>query len=243
LSARRRRPRRHARARLWLVSAASLAFVAYLLTDADGLHLPRATLPTVLELRRVELVGLERLDARTLVREHTALRPGLPLLDVDPGAACASLLEHPRLRSCAAARVPPGRLVISLEEREPIALDERSGAGVDGEGTRFPLLADEAESLPRVAGALEPALAVLEEARARGIGIARIEVRSAEDQVVHLAEGGPRLRVGLDPQRSLEDWLRLARSELLAREGANEVDLRFRGSAVLRDYEHVEGGT
>jgi hypothetical protein len=218
--------------------------VLYLLADGDGLHLPRlGTGDPLLALRRVELVGLERLDAPSLVRERTALRSGLPLLDVDPELACGSLLEHPRLRSCAAVRVPPDRLVISLEERAALAVDAESGAGVDADGVRFPLAPGEGDRLPRVEGELGPALTVLEEARARGIGIARIEARTAEDVVVHLAESGPRLRIGLDPPRSFADWLRLLRSDVVAREGAREVDLRFQGSAVLRDFEHQEGGT
>ncbi len=242
MSARRRAPaRRVPKRRLYGAVALGVVFVLFLLSDGEGLHLPAGG-PGLFQLRRVELVGLRRLEARSLVREHTALRSGLALFDVDPEQACATVLEHPRLRTCAGLRLPPGRLVLSVEEREPLAVDAQSGAGVDAEGVRFPLAPGEAETLPSIEGALAPALAVVEEARARGIGIARIEARAPEDVVVHLAEG-PRLRIGPDPERSLSDWLRLLRSEVVARERAREVDLRFQGSAVLRDFEPKQGGS
>jgi hypothetical protein len=87
-----------------------------------------------------------------------------------------------------------------------------------------------------VSGEPDRALPVLEAARALGVNVASVE--TLRDDAVRVRPLGRTalLVVGRDPRASLADWRRLADSGLVEETGAREVDLRFRGNPVLRDF-------
>lgn len=193
-------------------------------------------------LRRIDFVGVRALDPEAL-RRLAALEPGVALIDVDPDEIARALLEHPRIAQARAARIPPGRLVIGIREREPLAVDAGSNEAIDASGARFPLEPGEGDALPRMRGDAAHGLRVFAAARARGIALGGVEA-AAESASVEPQGESVRLRLGSDPERDLANWQRLRASGLLARHRAHEIDLRFEGSAVLRDFPtETEEGT
>ena len=217
-------------------------------------HLPELSFPALplpdlaqplrrpeLRLRAIEFLGLRTVRARDLA-DRLALANAPALIDVDPDAVCEQLLEHPRVGECRALRLPPSRLIVAIEERAPLAVLERTHQGIDADGRRFELGTDELEGLPRVRGEPLRAVELARAARDLGVRIARISAEGEEGLVFEPAGRAVRVRVLGDPERALEAWLRLERSGLLEEHVAREVDLRFRGSAVLRNLLDNNGG-
>ena len=193
------------------------------------------------EVRRVEFVGLERLDATALWRRaklagHTAL------IEVDGAQIAARIAEHPRVLSCTVLRLPPDRLLIGVRERVAAAVDAETGDGIDVRGASFPLVAGEAETLPRVEGSVDAALPLLRAARELRLRIRSVRALDPRDLRFRSWENGIDVRVGRDARDSLESWIRLRESGVIEIYGAREVDLRFAGSAVLRDLRKNKGG-
>jgi hypothetical protein len=122
-----------------------------------------------------------------------------------------------------------------------VALDAETLEGIDAEGARFALAEAEREGLPRLSGDTLRALEALAAARARGIALARID---AQPEGVEVEPAGESVTLRLDqPERDLGSWLALRASGLLAKHRAQEIDLRFEGSAVLRRIQtETEGG-
>jgi len=99
----------------------------------------------------------------------------------------------------------------------------------------------EAERLPQVSGDARRALPVLAAARALGVNVATVDAPRTKN-VRMRALGRPTvLVVGRDPSVSLADWRQLADTGLVESTGAREVDLRFRGNPVLRDFPKTTG--
>jgi hypothetical protein len=186
-------------------------------------------------LRHVDFTGLRALEAADLWR-LTGVADGTPLVDLDPDAVEQKLAEHARVARVRAARVPPDRLVIGVSERVPLAQDAASGLGLDAEGALFPLEPGESERLPIVSGEAERALPVLAAARLEGVSVASVETLRDDAVRVRTLGRNALLVVGRDARASLADWRQLADSGLVEETGAGEVDLRFRGNPVLRDF-------
>ena len=242
------------------LGAALLAVSAGRVTVAGSLalvrwpELPEFSLPTIplpdlasrlrvpqLRLRAVEFLGLATLESGELMG-RLELPSLVALIDVDPREVCDTLARHPRVGECRALRLPPGRLIVAIEEREPLAVLERTRQGIDEDGQRFALGSEELVGLPRIHGEPRAAVLLARAAREAGVKLARIDVRG-DDGLVFEPVGRPlRVRVVGDPQRALEAWLRLEMSGLVEEHAAGEVDLRFRGGAVLRDFRDNKGG-
>ena len=193
------------------------------------------------ELRRVEFVGLERLNAEALW-SRAKLAVGTALIDVNGKQIAARIAEHPRVESCTVLRLLPDRLLIGVHERVPAAVDAETGDGVDAWGASFPLVAGEADSLPRVYGSVHTALPLLRAARELGVRIRSVRAHDPRDLRFRSREAGVDVRIGRDPRDPLASWIRLRESGLIEMYGAREVDLRFVGSAVLRDLRENRGG-
>jgi hypothetical protein len=184
-------------------------------------------------LRSVEVIGLERLAAGELVAS-LAIPSGTPLLDIDSELVGEQTRAHPRIATASALRLPPDLLLLVVEERRPIAVLAADGSGIDAEGERLPLLDGEADGLPRARGDLAALLPLLRAAHDMDVRLVAAEADGAGD--VRFQPEGLEVwvRVGREPERSLEDWLRLVGTGLVGGYAAREVDLRFRDSAVLR---------
>jgi hypothetical protein len=226
-----------------VVAAGSLEWPELSLPDLRIPELPdvRARLRDErFRLRSVDFLGLVSLQPVALLPMVLAEEPPA-LIDVDPSAICEELARHPRIADCWAARVPPDRLVIEIDERVPLAVAEDGGHGLDAHGAEFPLDAAEARELPRVAGDREPALRLVAEARRQQIALARVE---AGDGELRFTPAGRDVvvRGRGSVAELLARWRRLEESGLAADKGAHEIDLRFSGRAVLRGFRDQEGG-
>ncbi len=186
-------------------------------------------------LHHVDLLGLRTLDAAALVA-WIGVAQGTPLVDLDVEAVLARAAEHPRVARASGLRIPPDRLLVSVEERVPIARLAPSGEGIDAEGARFPLAPGEADGLPELRGDRARALPLLLAARERGVALASVSAGAPGDLRFRPAELAVDVRVGHDPARALADWERVAKTGLVRGYGAGEVDLRFANGAVLRAF-------
>ena len=139
-------------------------------------------------------------------------------------------------------RLPPDRLVISLVERVPVALEATSGLALDASGERFPPLSDEVERLPLLSGDPRLGLPVIAAARDQGLNLASVDARRRGEVRVRTLGRAVQLVVGRDPKTAFADWRTLADSDLVESQGAQEVDLRFRSNPVLRDFKRTMGG-
>jgi hypothetical protein len=133
-------------------------------------------------------------------------------------------------------------LIVAIEEREPLAVLERTHQGIDADGQRFALGSEELLGLPRIHGEPRAAVQLARAAREAGVDLDRIDVQGDGELVFEPAGRSLRVRVVGDPKQALEAWLRLDRSGLVEEHAAGEVDLRFQGGAVLRDFRDNKGG-
>jgi len=192
-------------------------------------------------LRHVDFVGIDALEPDELWRA-LEIAPGTALVDVDPEVVVQILARHPRIARVRAARLPPDRLLVSVAERVPIALEMSTGLGIADNGAVFPLKPGEAVRLPQVSGEAKRALPVLRAARLLGLSLATVHAPRAKEIRVRALGRPTVLVVGRDEDASLADWKQLADSGLVESTGARVVDLRFRGSPVLRDVPKATGG-
>jgi len=228
------------RAARWLgLAAVAAAGIAVGASAAAGL-LPQPDLAPSFEwlrgerfqLRAVEVLGLDALDSESLVAS-TGLRAGIPLIEVDLEQVTEVIRSHPRVASCRSAHLPPDRLLFEIEERVPVAALAGGAEGIDLAGERFPLVAGESEALPSLRGDPAAALPLVAAARSAQADLSEIEVVADGEVRFRLAGETLWIRSGTDPGRAIADWRRLVASGQLERFSARELDLRFRGNAVL----------
>jgi hypothetical protein len=203
----------------------------------------RADLPSAAALLRgphfrlhaVDIVGLQRLEPAAVLA-RAGLEVGTPLIDLDPQAVADAVARHPRIASTRALRLPPDRLLLEVVERQPIAALADDREGIDAEGARFPLDATERAALPVVSGDPAWALPLLRAAREAGLALARVESRAPDDLSFRTESPQVRVRIGTNAAGAVADWGRLMAQGVLQEYAAREVDLRFQGQAVLRDF-------
>jgi hypothetical protein len=198
-----------------------------------------------LRVAQVDVYGLEHISRDEI--DALAKLDGQPaLVDVDPTAVCERIAAHPRVAGCSCFRVPR-RVVIRIEEREAIARIGSTLAALADDGAKFPVLPEEAAGLPSVHGDVHPSLVLLRAARAAGIAIDEVAVRSESDVRFRPAESELWVVTGRWPERALNVWRTVQASEAVHAAGLAEVDLRFEGHVVLRDTPRprkgVEDGT
>jgi cell division protein FtsQ len=258
----RRRIRRRARSLLVGGALAALGLGALAGVGAAGhwaLTSPR------FGVARIEVVGERRLSADQIA-EASGIALGENLWRLDGGAATARLLALAWVKEAHVVRRPPGRVVLTVREREPHALVQVGRLHwIDSEGVDLgpaPLAA--APGQPVVSGLSPEALGAPGRAPASGLTgglallrmlegapgdlrarVSEIDVGRPEGPVLVLLDG---VEVRLGPA----DWgARLGRLQgVLARleavgEAVTAIDLRFRDQVVLktvRDDNPASGG-
>jgi cell division septal protein FtsQ len=216
----------------WIVLAALIVGVA--LWFAGPAVLRRVDF---FRVRRVEMVGLQYLDAAKVIAA-ARLSPTASVFD-DPDAIARRVRALPGVRDVQVGRRLPGTLRIRLEEAEPVALTPKGDrlAMVDAQGAVLPFdpLAS-APSLPVMIGGGALVAGALARARDYDPGLyARIDAawRVGPDVVFEVAGRW----LWFDPQLTAEDIRAVtAVEQTLARQGRPyaELDGRFAGQVVVR---------
>jgi cell division protein FtsQ len=207
----------------------------------------------------VEVIGAKRLSPGEVAKAAGMTR-GTAFDAAEPERVARALGEHAWVAEAHAARLPGGTMVLSVREREPLAvIDARSGPlGVDAEGRPFAVLdSREARDLPRLRcedtpppgeadARIAEAIRVARSLPERGLSLPReIELKGARDP-----EGLVLRMPGLDARFVLGDEEFDARVgkmvELMAKRpaevaDAEQVDLRFSGQAVLKGKADPKG--
>jgi cell division protein FtsQ len=201
-------------------------------------------------LQSLAVQGLQRVSAAEIAA-RSGLAPGTPLAEVDAQALAARLAEDGWIESVRALRLPTGRVLVKVQEREPAALlVGETPLAVDASGVPFaPLGAAAGAGLPRIASARAPqpgaaspelagAVALARRVAALGLPEAQeIGVAAPEDPrgySLRLAGLAPLVVLGRDDlDARLADLARLLDAALPALGRAQQVDLRFRDQAVL----------
>jgi cell division septal protein FtsQ len=203
--------------------------------------------------------GAHRLSPRE-VAAATGIPRGAKLADVDASAVAESLARNAWIESAKARRLPSGRVLVTVVEREPLAqlaVGARRFA-IDAQGAAFAELREgEETALPRVLAEKAPERGAPDPLRVEAAKLAtRLpELGLAAPAEVKIAPPddpqGVTLRLpGLEPvvvlgRESLDSRLRdLAKLLELRRDEASraaEIDLRFADQAVLRSAATREG--
>ena len=219
-----------------------------------------------LRLANLAIAGNERVTAGELVAA-AGLRAGLPITAVDTGAVRAALTRHPWIREARVVTLPPDSVIVSVTEREPVAvaiLDE-GRRFVDSDGTAFaaapsdlalPLLVGVASADPTRSHPLfAQALRLLEAARREELPApARISVGGRPEAelpaITWSRAGGGELTAvlgGQDPSAGLARLAQAWMADLPELRAATVVDLRFGNQLILRrvgqgEVENEENG-
>ena len=154
----------------------------------------------LLAVRSVQVDGVRSLTAQE-VRDAAGLTSGTPLLEVDVAAAAARVRRLPQVASAQVTRGWPDRVVVTVSERDPVAVVERAGRRslLDGSGVPFETITSDP---PRGVVALDvPSPGPHDVATAAGLAaiealtpslrgqVALVSATTGEDVVVHLADG------------------------------------------------------
>jgi cell division protein FtsQ len=252
--------RRQSRRSLRMVGCAAilgLGLVAFAVAGTAIRHALRTG--RLFAVTRVEVLAGPRVG-EAAVLAAASIERGTNLFALDPDAIEDRVMVLPGVRSVRVVRRLPNRVAIEVEEREPYALVNVTGAGdasglfwIDAEGrlvgsARRP----GSPPLPILSGVERPAvdpnaplsdrlrtglqlLGAIQQAGERAAGrISEIELVQADDPVLYTIDGTA-IRVGGRPWGDRLARLDGVLDELEARgERPGSIDLRFRDQIVLR---------
>jgi len=252
---------RERKGKLWWVPVGSVALIGF------GSLILVTSLPSTLpqlgdlllrgqrfQLSSVEVLGNHRMQAPDLVNT-LQLQAGTPLVDLDPEALRDTLEALPEVTRAQIFRLPPSRLLISIDEVWPQAWTRLPGSSerilVDYEGRPYaPALRLDKYALPALYGSSDIEFGKPDPRLREAISLAHSlassnlpEVRSirilkateiAGYAVVFRSSQQQFLfgRVGFQETIARLNLLRDAAPEALA--AAREIDLRFKNQVVLR---------
>lgn len=251
----RRIPRPGPRARALLLGAgAVLGLTLGAAAGPETLLRVRGPAPRV---RAVSVTGQQRLTPAEVVAT-AALEAGVPLTRAALEAARTRLLEHPWIAAARVAGLPPHRVLVSIEERRPVA---RAALGdalvfVDAAGAPFAAAqADDPEPLLVGVEAAEPGrphpvlaqgVAILAALEARHLPQAGRVVLGGDPPAAlpafEPAGDGARLVLGAGHlDEKLDRLVQLRAAGLPEVDAASEIDLRFGDEVVLRSDPAEDG--
>jgi cell division protein FtsQ len=180
-----------------------------------------------------------------------AVAPGTSFGAIDLPAVRSALAGHPWVRHARVAALPPDRVILAVEEREPVAVARLAGEArlVDRDGTAF-APADVGTELPELVGAGAPGspplldgVTLLDAVAQQGLPAPRALILAGEEPgttpALELAAGitasGARVLIGNgDQPAKLARLARLLEAGLPELAGVEEIDLRFGDDVVLR---------
>lgn len=231
---------------LFLTALAAGAFLG----ARDPGELVRASLLSGFDLETVAARGASRLSAAEIARS-TGLLPGLSLDAIDRERVEGRLRRNPWIREARVVPLPPGRVLVEVREREPLAVVALGTPPqdwlVDEEGTPFVQAADAgSEPLPRLhAGPIAPGepndllrqgILLARSLEARGLPpVQQIWLEDGDEGAVLELRGVPgRVVLGTDAfPPKLERLARLLAGAPGEVAGAARIDMRFGDRVVL----------
>ncbi len=245
-----------------LAALAALAVAAGFAVGVRGvLAAARFAELTGIPVRTIGVQGAVTLTASQVARA-SGVAPGTPMVELDLLAIEERLRSQPWILEANALPLPPDRLLLSVREREPVAVVVLEGGVsahvVDADGLPFaPARPAEISSLPHLIGgagvepgrASEALAAAVRASRALApLGLpAAAELRIAdpadpEGLTLRLRGHEARILLGAgDPTPKLRRLARLFAADLPEVERAAFIDLRFADLAVLRSAPSPKG--
>lgn len=237
---------RGVRASIWLGALVAGALVGALAGDVvlTGLFPERAA------RLRYAVIGNEHATPLELA-SAAAVASGTSFEALDLPAVRSALAGHPWVRHARVAALPPDRVILAVEEREPVAVARLAGEArlVDRDGTAF-APAHAGTDLPELVGAGAPGtppllegVTLLDAVAEQGLPTPRALILGGREPgttpALELAGGavasGTRVLIGSEDQPA-----KLARLAALLEAGlpelaeVEEIDLRFGDDVVLR---------
>lgn len=194
-------------------------------------------------MSQIKVVGQAMLSESEVIRS-SGLSTGSNLFACDLPGATERLAQHPMIEQVLMIREPPETLVISLVERQPIALVNTPDGlmGLDQKGRIFPLPAalldlpivtdtrpDSAHVMPRLAAFLA---ALKNNAPDFWRDISEIRVENPQELTLYLAGDGLPLRMKLEhPEQQVQNFRAFTTSGAMG--DLAYIDLRFRDQVVV----------
>ena len=238
-------PRRPVRVLRWILLLALLGLLFFGIQNAY----PALTGSDLFRLEEISVIG-NRLLTPHEVADRAGLEVGGNLFEADLDTATEKLMSHPLVQKALLLRQPPGCLVISVEEREPVALVCAPGSlrGLNRAGTLFPLPQVPLD-LPVVTG-IQDATA---DATGEGLScladfletlrvavpsflddISEIHVTSSTEATIYLVGDGLELRMRFaDAGLQARNFQAYVAAGACREDASAYVDLRFQNQVVI----------
>ena len=180
------------------------------------------------EVQAIAVQGHERLTP-TQVASATGIELGSAFAQVDANKVEVRLRAHPWITSASALRVPSGRLLLDIDERQPRAVLQCAGSKqhhlVDGSGIPFAPAEAADAGLPRLRSARK-----LRAGEPHGLLVEAVQL---SDGLSSRGFEGP-FELSLPEEGDAEGWrLRLAHSQHMVVLGREELDSRLDHLAAL----------
>ncbi len=208
------------------------------------------------DIEEIDIQGLNRLKEKEVL---DLLSLGLPqnIFYIDLREAKERIETHPRIKEVVIHRRPPGRIIIRIKEREPIALinQKDSFLGVDASCVLFPLVEPLKEiDLPLITG-IDPSEIVLgQESKSGNLKIAldilkavlslkdplfsQVSEINVEDGITLYTIEATQVRMGKEDFR---DQLLNLQGVLIhlnkEKKKAEYIDLRFKNKVIVKEHE------
>lgn len=251
-------PKRRGRILRWVSLAALLGLLFFGFQNAY----PSLAGSEIFRLAEIAVVGNGLLTEEAVVVQ-SGLAVGGNLFDADLSSAKARIASIPIIQDALLLRQPPGRLVISIQERRPVALISTASGmlGMDAAATVFPVpqapvdlpvvtglgraMADSLDEattgqLARLAGFLE----ALAEATPWFLDeVSEVHVTSGDEVTVYLVGDGLELRMRLaEPDVQARNFAAFVKAGGCRTDAPAYVDLRFSGQVVVGKLNRVTAG-
>jgi len=250
--------RRRAHVLRWVSLAALLGLLFFGFQNAY----PSLAGSEIFRLAEITVVGNGLLSSESIVVQ-SGLAMGGNLFDADLRSARERIASLPIIQDALLLRQPPGRLVISVRERRPVALISTPAGlvGLDAEAALFPIPQAPVD-LPIVTGmgrATEDSLSELESAQLVRLAdflailedsapwflneVSEVHIVSLDEATVYLVGDGLELRMRLDDADVQANSFGAFVDAGGCRAGTPAyVDLRFSGQVVVGRLQRVTAG-
>lgn len=208
------------------------------------------------DIEEIDIQGLNRLEEKEVLN---LLSLGLPqnIFNMNLKEARERIETHPRIKEAVIHRRPPGRIIIRIKEREPIALinQKDSFLGVDASCVLFPLVEPLKEiDLPLITGINPSEIVLGQESKSGNLKIAldilkavlslkdplfsQVSEINVEDGITLYTIEATQVRMGKEDFRdqllNLQGVLIHLKKE---KKRAEYIDLRFKNKVIVKEHE------